>query len=106
MNTSKSIWVLGAGQLGAMLKHAGMSLALDVRPVDINELTAPTVQPHDVVTAEREQWPDTLVTHTLAQHANFVNKPIFSRLADRKTQKELIDSLGLSTAPWRNVADS
>lgn len=104
MSISKPIWVLGAGQLGAMLKHAGMPLALDVRPVDINESQAPALQPDDLVTAEREQWPETLVTHTLAQHANFVNKPVFGRLADRKTQKELIDSLGLATAPWRNVA--
>ncbi len=102
---SKPIWVLGAGQLGAMLKHAGMPLALDVRPVDINESTAPAVQAGDLVTAEREQWPDTLVTQTLAQHSHFVNKPVFGRLADRKTQKELIDSLGISTAPWRNVAN-
>ena len=103
--SSKPIWVLGAGQLGAMLKHAGMPLALDVRPVDINESTAPALQSDDLVTAEREQWPNTLVTHTLAQHPNFVNKAVFGRLADRKTQKELIDSLGLSTAPWRNVAN-
>jgi len=104
MSINKPIWVLGAGQLGAMLQHAGMPLALDVRPVDINETTAPALQPEDLVTAEREQWPDTLVTHTLAQHGHFINKQVFSRLADRKTQKELIDSLGLNTAPWRNVA--
>lgn len=103
--SSKPIWVLGAGQLGAMLKHAGMPLALDVRPVDINESSAPVLGAEDLVTAEREQWPDTLVTQTLAQHPHFVNKPVFGRLADRKTQKELIDSLGLSTAPWRNVAN-
>jgi len=103
--SSKPIWVLGAGQLGAMLKHAGMPLALDVRPVDINESSAPALHADDLVTAEREQWPDTLVTHTLAQHPHFVNKPVFGRLADRKTQKELIDSLGLATAPWRNVAN-
>ena len=101
---NKPIWVLGAGQLGAMLKHAGMPLALDVRPVDINESSAPLLAADDLVTAEREQWPETLVTRTLAQHPHFVNKPVFGRLADRKTQKELIDSLGLSTAPWRNVA--
>jgi len=104
MSISKPIWVLGAGQLGAMLKHAGMPLALDVRPVDINEISAPALQANDLVTAEREQWPDTLVTHTLAQHPHFINKQVFGRLADRKTQKELIDSLGLGTAPWRNVA--
>lgn len=103
MSISKPIWVLGAGQLGAMLQHAAMPLALDVRPVDINEVTAPALQADDLVTAEREQWPDTLVTHTLAQHPHFINQQVFGRLADRKTQKELIDSLGLSTAPWRNV---
>ena len=103
MTISKPIWVLGAGQLGAMLQHAGMPLALDVRPVDIDEMTAPQLQAHDLVTAEREQWPETLVTQTLAQHPQFINKHVFGRLADRKTQKELIDSLGLGTAPWRNV---
>ncbi len=103
--SSKPIWVLGAGQLGAMLKHAGMPLALDVRPVDINESSAPVLQADDLVTAEREQWPETIVTNALAHHPHFVNKPVFGRLADRKTQKELIDSLGLSTAPWRNVAN-
>lgn len=101
---SQRIWVLGAGQLGAMLKHAGMPLDLDVCPVDINEAIAPALAASDLVTAEREQWPDTLVTNTLAQHPHFINQNIFGRLADRKTQKELIDSLGIATAPWRNVA--
>ncbi len=102
---SQRIWVLGAGQLGAMLQHAGMPLALDVRPIDINESTAPALAADDLVTAEREQWPETLVTHTLAQHPRFINQNVFGRLADRKTQKELIDSLGIATAPWRNVAN-
>ena len=102
---SQRIWVLGAGQLGAMLKHAGMPLALDVCPIDINEATAPALAPSDLVTAEREQWPATLVTQALAQHPRFINQDVFGRLADRKTQKELIDSLGIATAPWRNVAN-
>ncbi len=100
------IWVLGAGQLGAMLKHAGMPLALDVYPVDIDESTAPNLNTNDLVTAEREQWPATLVTKALAQHPRFINQSVFGRLADRKTQKELIDSLGLATAPWRNVVNN
>ena len=103
MSINQPIWILGAGQLGAMLKHAGMPLGLDVRPVDINEKKAPLLQPDDLISAEREQWPDTLVTQTLAKHPNFINNKVFARLADRKTQKELIDSLGLATAPWRNV---
>jgi 5-(carboxyamino)imidazole ribonucleotide synthase len=100
---SQRIWVLGAGQLGAMLKHAGMPLALDVLPVDINEGTAPALAADDLVTAEREQWPETEVTRALAQHPRFINRNVFGRLADRKTQKELIDELGIATAPWRNV---
>lgn len=103
---SQRIWVLGAGQLGSMLQHAGMPLALDVRPVDIDEQQAPALAQGDIVTAEREQWPSTLVTQTLAQHPEFINQNIFGLLADRKTQKELIDSLGIATAPWRNVADA
>jgi len=99
------IWVLGAGQLGAMLKHAGMPLGLEVCPVDIDETAAPSLEACDWVTAERELWPQTLATQTLAAHGNFVNKDVFGRLADRKTQKELIDSLGIKTAPWRLVAD-
>jgi 5-(carboxyamino)imidazole ribonucleotide synthase len=76
-----------------------------VCPVDINEGTAPALSADDLVTAEREQWPETLVTHALAQHPRFINQAIFGRLADRKTQKELIDSLGIATAPWRNVVN-
>lgn len=102
---SQRIWVLGAGQLGAMLKHAGMPLALDVCPIDINESSAPALAPEDLVTAEREQWPETLVTQALAKHPRFINQGVFGRLADRKTQKELIDSLGINTAPWRNVSN-
>lgn len=102
---SQRIWVLGAGQLGAMLKHAGMPLDLDVCPIDINENHAPVLAPEDLVTAEREQWPTTLVTDALARHPKFINQNVFGRLADRKTQKELIDSLGIATAPWRNVAN-
>lgn len=103
MSQGQRIWVLGAGQLGAMLQHAAMPLALDVRSVDIHEQQAPHLSPDDLVTAEREQWPETLVTQTLAQHPRFINQQVFGRLADRKTQKELIDSLGIATAPWRNV---
>lgn len=96
----KTIWVLGAGQLGAMLQHAGMPLGLKVQPVDIHAEQVPAVQPQDAVTAEREKWPTTAVTQVLAQHPHFVNRHVFGQLADRKTQKELLDQLGLATAPW------
>lgn len=97
------IWVLGAGQLGQMLKHAGMPLNLDVRPVDIESEDTFPLQAHEKVTAEREQWPETAATRQLAAHPAFVNLNTFPILADRYTQKSLIDKLGLATAPWQLV---
>ncbi|NHN36576.1 5-(carboxyamino)imidazole ribonucleotide synthase [Pseudomaricurvus alcaniphilus] len=100
------VWVLGHGQLGAMLQHAAMPLNVDVVPVDIDSAQLPDLQPEDVVTAEREQWPQTPVTEKLATHPNFVNLDVFARLADRYTQKQLLDQLGLATAPWRLLDDN
>jgi len=100
------VWVLGHGQLGAMLQHAGMPLNVDVVPVDIESAVLPELAAEDVVTAERELWPETPVTQRLATHPNFVNLDVFARLADRLTQKQLIDELGLKTAPWQLVDDA
>ncbi|MBO1518580.1 5-(carboxyamino)imidazole ribonucleotide synthase [Oceanisphaera pacifica] len=97
------IWVLGAGQLGQMLKHAGMPLNLDVQPVDIESEETFPLQAHEQVTAEREQWPETAATRQLASHPAFVNLQTFPILADRFTQKSLIDELGLATSPWQLV---
>lgn len=100
---NKRVWVLGAGQLGAMLQTAGRPLNIDVRPVAIDDSQAPDLQPTDIVTAEREQWPESVATIALAKHARFINSNVFGRLADRKTQKALIDELGLATAPWAHL---
>lgn len=100
------VWVLGAGQLGAMLQTAGRPLDLDVRPVAIDDQQAPPIANSDLVTAEREQWPASPATETLARHPQFINSTVFGRLADRKTQKALIDELGLATAPWAHVDHS
>ena len=50
------VWVLGNGQLGAMLTHAGEPLAIDVRAVDIMMPTDEILPlaPQDIITAERE----------------------------------------------------
>ncbi len=102
-----SIWVLGAGQLGAMLKQAANPLGLDVKPVDIETDEVLPLQADDIVTAEREDWPETAATKQLAAHPNFVNLNTFPQLADRLTQKQWIDKLELATAPWFPVeADS
>jgi len=94
------LWVLGAGQLGAMLKQAGTPLGIDVRPVDIESTDTLALAPTDIVTAEREEWPEPLATKQLATHSNFVNLTTFPQLADRLTQKQWLDRLELATAPW------
>lgn len=94
------LWVLGAGQLGAMLKQASTPLGLDVRPVDIESTETLALSPDDIVTAEREEWPDTIATKQLSTHSNFVNLATFPQLADRLTQKQWLDRLELATAPW------
>ncbi len=100
------IWVLGAGQLGAMLRHAGMPLDIQVIPVALDSQQAPQLACEDIVTPEIEHWPDSPATRTLAAHPNFVNRPVFARLADRLTQKSLMDRLRLATAPWCEVTPS
>lgn len=101
-----TVWVLGHGQLGAMLQHSAMPLNVDVRPVDIESNDLPDLQGDDIVTAERELWPQTPVTEVLANHPNFVNLHVFGRLADRYTQKSLLDDLGIKTSPWQLVDDT
>ncbi len=100
------VWILGHGQLGAMLQHAAMPLSVEAIPVDIDSDQLPDLKPDDVVTAEREQWPETPVTKALASHPNFINLDVFGRLADRYTQKQLLDDLGLATSPWKLVDDA
>ena len=91
---------MGAGQLGAMLKHAAQPLGVDLRPIDIELDAHLPLQDDDVITAEREQWPSTKATDQLAAHANFVNQEVFGLVADRVMQKQLLDRLNLATAPW------
>ncbi|MDF7667865.1 5-(carboxyamino)imidazole ribonucleotide synthase [Orbaceae bacterium ESL0727] len=99
--TIKSVCVLGNGQLGRMLKQAGEPLGIAVFPVglDVDPNTIPYQQ--SVITAEIERWPDTPFTQILATHPRFVNRDIFPIIADRFTQKQLLDELHLPTAKWR-----
>lgn len=97
----KSVIVLGNGQLGRMLRQAGEPLGIKVYPVgpDADPDLLPIQQ--SVITAEIERWPETPLTQNLARHPAFVNRDIFPRLADRLPQKQLLDQLGLPTAPWK-----
>jgi 5-(carboxyamino)imidazole ribonucleotide synthase len=108
MSKQHRVWVLGNGQLGAMLTHAGQPLNIEVRAVDImtpddGKLPLAT---DDIITAEREQWPESALSLQLSTHAHFINGPVFSRLADRLSQKTLLDTLKVATAPWEAVDDA
>ncbi|QKJ86244.1 N5-carboxyaminoimidazole ribonucleotide synthase [Paramixta manurensis] len=100
----KPVCVLGNGQLGRMLRQAGEPLGIAVYPVGLDAEPESLPQQQSVITAEIERWPETPLTRELARHPEFVNRDIFPRLADRLTQKQLLDSLGLATAPWQLLA--
>jgi 5-(carboxyamino)imidazole ribonucleotide synthase len=104
----KKVWVLGDGQLGAMLIYAGLPLAIEVCPVDIMVPTDAILHlaADDIITAEREQWPESALSLQLSAHPNFVNRAVFGRLADRCSQKNLLDELHIATAPWELVDDN
>ncbi|TCP92216.1 5-(carboxyamino)imidazole ribonucleotide synthase [Cricetibacter osteomyelitidis] len=93
------VYVLGNGQLGRMLRYAGAPLDIQVQPLAFD---APVfdIQPNDIITAEIERWEITPLTTMFGNHANFVNQNVFSKLADRLTQKSLLDELELPTSPW------
>lgn len=102
----KPVCVLGNGQLGRMLRQAGEPLGITVFPVglDVDPEAVPWQQ--GVITAEIERWPETPLTRELARHNGFVNRDIFPRLADRLTQKQLLDELTLATAPWQLLSSA
>ncbi len=100
----KPVCVLGNGQLGRMLRQAGEPMGIAVHPVGLDADPAALPIAGSVITAEIERWPETALTRELASHPAFVNRDIFPRLADRLTQKQLLDQLSLATAPgncWR-----
>lgn len=93
------IYVLGNGQLGRMLRYAGAPLDINVLPLAFD---APLfeIEHHALITAEIERWQHTPLTTALASHPNFINRTTFGLLADRYSQKSLLDELNLATAPW------
>ncbi|HGM7058420.1 TPA: 5-(carboxyamino)imidazole ribonucleotide synthase [Serratia marcescens] len=102
----KPVCVLGNGQLGRMLRQAGEPLGIAVYPVGIDAEPEAVPYQNSVITAEIERWPETALTRELATHSAFVNRDIFPRLADRLTQKQLLDQLGLAIAPWQLLASA
>lgn len=93
------VYVLGNGQLGRMLQYAGKPLDIDVIPLAFDAQPI-NITTDALITAEIEQWPLTPLTEQLSSHHQFINQPIFAQLADRTSQKTLLDSLNLATSPW------
>lgn len=94
-----TIYVLGNGQLGRMLRYAGAPLDIHVQPLAFD---APIFElpSNAIITAEIERWESTPLTRLLGNHPNFVNQSVFGQLADRLSQKSLLDQLQLPTSPW------
>lgn len=101
----KQVCVLGNGQLGRMLRQAGEPLGIAVWPVGLEADPEAVPFQQSVITAEIERLLETALTRELARHPAFVNRDVFPIIADRLTQKQLFDKLGLATAPWQLLAD-
>lgn len=99
-----TVYVLGNGQLGRMLRYAGAPLDIDVQPLAFNTPRF-DLATDSIITAEIERWEKTPLTEMLAHHANFVNQNVFAKLADRLSQKTLLDALQLPTSPWCLLKD-
>lgn len=97
------IFVLGAGQLGAMLHYSGLPLDIQVVPVGFDDKPIADLCESDLVTAEIERWPDTPVTRQLSCHPNFINAGIFAQMADRLSQKSTLNGLQIATSPWQGL---
>lgn len=95
----KSVWVLGNGQLGQLLRQAGEPMGIRVYPLGFEELPPPLPE-NALITSEIEQWPSTPLTEQVAAHPGLINRAVLPLLADRLTQKQLLDDLQLPTAPW------
>lgn len=90
--------MLGTGQLGAMLQHAGQRIGIDVRLLDVDAGVLPEKGVH--ITAEREHWPVNQLTGALQRHPGWLNGAALAELSNRIRQKRLLDEIGLPTAPW------
>jgi len=93
-----NVAVLGNGQLGAMLQQAGQRIGISVTLLDVDGDRLPGAD--TVITAEREHWPYKYFTRAVQQHPGWLNAQTFAVLANRITQKQLLDRLGLPCAPW------
>jgi 5-(carboxyamino)imidazole ribonucleotide synthase len=90
--------ILGNGQLGDMMRHAGKRIGIEVQLMDVDQAELP--EGDVIVTAEREHWPDNAFTAALQRHPGWLNRAAFASLTNRQKQKTMLDELELPTAPW------
>lgn len=110
----RHVLVIGEGQLGMMLAEAGVRLGVVVDRLHPEEgdiiaggsdlrqtLDADTVLArYDVITSEREHFPQTPLVQALISHSKFPNADTYALLPDRAQQKTMLDELAIATAPW------
>ena len=110
----KRLLVIGDGQLGLMLAEAAsrIGLILDRVSPEQSLLFHGTGRhgialPHDwsaadyeIITAEREHLPANALMARLAEHPGFGVRSAITTLADRRSQKALLDRLGVATSEW------
>jgi 5-(carboxyamino)imidazole ribonucleotide synthase len=110
----KRLLVIGDGQLGLMLAEAAsrLGLAMDRLAPEEGLLFHGTgrqaarvpddwrAMDYDILTAEREHLPTNALMTRLAEHPGFGAYGAIATLADRRTQKALLDRLQIPTADW------
>lgn len=111
----KKVLVLGDGQLGLMLAAAASRLGVVLERVSLDgdclyrgtsavgERLPSDWDPstYDLVTAEREHLGEGGLVDRVCAHAGFRNAAAIATLADRRSQKAMLDRLGIATARWR-----
>jgi 5-(carboxyamino)imidazole ribonucleotide synthase len=110
----KRLLVIGDGQLGLMLAEAASRLGLRMDRLSPEEgllfhgtgrqaAKLPEdwrAADYDILTAEREHLPANALMARLAEHPGFKAHGAIATLADRRTQKALLDRLQIPTADW------
>jgi 5-(carboxyamino)imidazole ribonucleotide synthase len=116
----KRILVLGDGQLGLMLAEAASRFGIELDRLSPEQRVlyrgtgrrGETLPPrwdageYDLITAEREHLPDCELLCSMASHPGAGTLQAVHLLADRRSQKQLLDSLDVPTATWCVASDS
>ncbi|MEH6357727.1 MAG: ATP-grasp domain-containing protein [Pseudomonadales bacterium] len=115
----KPVLVVGAGQLGLMMAAAGARFGIPVDRLDhvTGELVPGTSdlrlqislkeieKRYSVITAELEHLGDTELLNNIKATSSWCNATAFEILPTREKQKQMLDELGVSSAPWQFLAE-